>query len=122
MPHSTVIVIINADKETVKKDTDEMKIKHRILIIEADIRLFDTHSLKEKRSIKRQLFDRITKERNISLAETRHHELWQRLAFTIAYVAIDEASAGQAAISLRDFCEDIIEGQGEILSFSEEII
>ncbi|HHU12058.1 MAG TPA: DUF503 domain-containing protein [Clostridiaceae bacterium] len=96
--------------------------KHRILILEWEIHLFTSASLKDKRQIRQRLTDRLKAGYNISIAETAHLDKWQRLGLTVAYVAVDESTAGKMAETLREACETWLDGQGELTSVDREII
>jgi hypothetical protein len=51
------------------------------------------HSLKEKRSVLKSVKDRLHNQFNVSVAETAHHDVWQRAELTIALVATDRRQA-----------------------------
>jgi uncharacterized protein YlxP (DUF503 family) len=51
--------------------------------------------LKEKRSVIKSLKDRLHDRFNISVAETGHHDLWQRAELTACLVATDKKHAEQ---------------------------
>ena len=79
--------------------------KHRILIIEAEIKLFDSHSLKEKRVLRQKLTEKLRRD-NISIAETGNLELWDLISLTISSVAIDQSAAERKSESLENrICE-----------------
>ncbi len=98
--------------------------KHRILIIETEIRLFASGSLKEKRQLRQKIADKLKASHNISVAETRYQELWNMIGLTIAYVALDQSAASQKATTLENSICEILEqdGSGEISYFCSEII
>jgi len=50
-------------------------------------------SLKDKRAIVKSLKDRMHRRFNISVAETAHHDLWQRAELTAAVVGTDRRHA-----------------------------
>ncbi len=97
--------------------------KHRILIIEAEIKLFDSHSLKEKRVIRQKLTEKLRRD-NISIAETGNLELWDLISLTISSVAIDQSAAERKSESLENRICEILEqdGSGELILFTAEII
>ncbi|RPF55952.1 DUF503 domain-containing protein [Aquisalibacillus elongatus] len=49
--------------------------------------MYDVHSLKEKRSILKQLIHQTRKKFNVSITEVEYHDLWQRCAFGVAIVS-----------------------------------
>lgn len=55
-----------------------------------DVRLYDVHSLKEKRNIVKKVASQVTRTHGVSIAEVDYQDLWQRSAFGVA------AAAGQA--------------------------
>ncbi len=55
--------------------------------------IYDVHSLKEKRSIIKQITHQIHKQFNISITEIDYHDLWQRCAFEMATVSVDQVMA-----------------------------
>ncbi len=50
-------------------------------------------SLKDKRRVLKSLKDRLHQQFNVSVAETGHHELWQRAELTCGVVARDRRHA-----------------------------
>ena len=50
-------------------------------------------SLKDKRAIIKSLKDRLHNRFNVSVAETAHHELWQRAELTASVVSTDRRHA-----------------------------
>ncbi|HLS66526.1 MAG TPA: DUF503 domain-containing protein [Pseudogracilibacillus sp.] len=58
-----------------------------IVYAEVECFLYDSHSLKEKRSQIRRLTARIRKDFNVAIAELDFHDLWQRTKFGIVTVA-----------------------------------
>ena len=55
-----------------------------LLVLELEI--FGAQSLKEKRFILRSLLDKLPQQHNVSVAETRHQDLWQRAEIAVATV------------------------------------
>ncbi|NLN98185.1 MAG: DUF503 domain-containing protein [Eubacteriaceae bacterium] len=94
---------------------------HRFLIMELDIRLFTPQSLKEKRSVKNALIDKLKGEFNISIAETLCQDQWQRIGLSLAHVALNERCADRTANLIRKRCDELLEGEGEVLSFLTDI-
>ncbi len=62
-------------------------------IIAWELEVFGCHSLKEKRSVVKSLKDRLHDRFNISVAETGHHDLWQRAELTGCVVANEKKHA-----------------------------
>lgn len=97
---------------------------HKVLIVEVEIRLFASNSLKEKRGVFQRLVDRLKQAHNISIAETGHRDLWNMIGITIAYVGINQTKALQKAHVLENHMDRILDqdGSGEISFFHHEII
>lgn len=55
-----------------------------------DVRLYDVHSLKEKRNIVKKVVSQVARTHGVSVAEVDYQDLWQRSTFGVA------AAAGQA--------------------------
>jgi hypothetical protein len=55
--------------------------------MQVDIRLYDVHSLKEKRSIVKKIMSQILRTHAVSVAEVDHQDLWQRTALGFAAAA-----------------------------------
>ncbi|MGI6071560.1 MAG: DUF503 domain-containing protein [Lachnospiraceae bacterium] len=98
--------------------------KSKILIIETEIRIFNSGSLKDKRRLQRKITDRLKASHNISIAAIGQQDLWNVIGLTIAYVALDQSIALQKAVALENHICRILEqdGNGEISCFSSEII
>jgi uncharacterized protein YlxP (DUF503 family) len=62
-------------------------------VIAWELEVFGCHSLKEKRSVVKSLKDRLHQRFNVSVAETRHQDLWQRAELTAAVVASERRHA-----------------------------
>lgn len=58
-------------------------------VIGWDLEVLGCQSLKEKRRVVKSLKDRLHNRHNISVAETGHHELWQRAELTGCVVGTD---------------------------------
>ena len=56
-------------------------------VIAWELEIFGCHSLKEKRSVIKSVKDRLHDRFNVSVAETGHHDLWQRAELTACVVA-----------------------------------
>ena len=58
-----------------------------ILYAEVECIIYDTHSLKEKRSIIKRLIAKIRKDFNVSISEIDFQDLWQRSKLAIVTVS-----------------------------------
>jgi uncharacterized protein YlxP (DUF503 family) len=66
-----------------------------------ELHLPGAHSLKEKRAVLKSMKDRLHNQFNVSVAETAHHDVWQRAELTVALVATDRRQA-DAVLSAVD--------------------
>jgi len=62
-------------------------------VIAWELEIFGCQSLKEKRSVVKSLKDRLHARFNVSVAETAHHEAWQRAELTACVVSGDRRHA-----------------------------
>lgn len=58
-----------------------------------ELEVLGAQSLKEKRRVVKSLKDRLHGRFNVSVAETAHHDLWQRAELTACVVATEAAHA-----------------------------
>ena len=63
------------------------------------------HSLKEKRRVVKSLKDRLHNRFNVSVAETAHHELWQRAELSCCVVSRDRKHAESILMSASQVVE-----------------
>ena len=68
-----------------------------------DLHLNGCGSLKDKRRVVKSLKDRLHSRLNVSVAETDHHDLWQRTELACCVVARDRRHA-QSVLSAADRC------------------
>ena len=64
-------------------------------VITLELRLDESHSLKDKRHYVKGLKDRLRNKFNVSVAEIDHQELWQRGLVAVVTVSGDQAHAEQ---------------------------
>lgn len=62
-------------------------------VIGWDLEVFGCQSLKDKRAVVKSLKDRLHAKLNVSVAETDHHDLWQRAELTACAVANERRHA-----------------------------
>ena len=60
-------------------------------------------SLKDKRSVVKSLKDRLHNEFNVSVAETGHHDVWQRAEVTTCVVSSERRHAESVVSSVDRF-------------------
>jgi len=76
-----------------------------IVYAEVECILYNSQSLKEKRSVIKRLIAKIRKDFNVSISEIEFQDLWQRTKFAIVTVANELVYAEQiiqAVIKLID--------------------
>lgn len=64
-----------------------------VLYAEVECFMYDTHSLKDKRSVIKKLMAKIRRDFNVSIAEADFQDLWQRTKFAIVTVANEKKQA-----------------------------
>jgi uncharacterized protein len=62
------------------------------LLVEIDLHIPASRSLKDKRSVIRRLQSRLRDDLGVSVAEVDHHDLWQRCTLGIAIATGDETT------------------------------
>ncbi len=72
-------------------------------ILELEIKLFFSDSLKNKRRIIKSLIDRIRNNFNVSVSEIRHQDLWQRAGLGIALLTTEGKFAQSILSKIVDF-------------------
>lgn len=73
-----------------------------------ELQLFGPQSLKEKRRLVKSLKERLRTRFNVSVAETDHHDMWQRAEITACVVATDR----RRAESVLDRADRLVESEG----------
>lgn len=62
-------------------------------VLTLELRLENSHSLKEKRHVVQSLKDRLRNKFNVAVAEIDHQDLWQRAAVAAVTVSSDQVHA-----------------------------
>jgi len=62
-------------------------------VLTLELRLENSHSLKEKRHVVQSLKDRLRSKFNVAVAEIDHQDLWQRASVAAVTVASDAVHA-----------------------------
>lgn len=78
-----------------------------VLTLEAVI--YDTRSLKEKRSVTKSVSDKVKRKFNVSFAETDHQNVWQRVKWVAVTVSGDRQAAERELQALMDFIDSFPE-------------
>jgi uncharacterized protein len=79
-------------------------------VLTLEIRLDDSHSLKDKRHLVQSLKDRLRSKFNVSVAEIDYQDLWQRAAVAAVTVSSDRTHAGKVLQSVEDEAAGILGG------------
>jgi len=59
-------------------------------ILQLELRISESHSLKEKRMVLKGLKDRLHEKFNVSVSEIGHQDAWQRALMGIAAIGTDK--------------------------------
>ncbi len=70
-------------------------------VVTWELHVSGCQSLKDKRRVLKSLKDRLHRQCNVSVAETDHHELWQRAELSASVVAVDRRHA-EAVLASAD--------------------
>ena len=70
-------------------------------VLTLELRLENSHSLKDKRHVVKSLKDRLRHKFNVSVAEIDFQDLWQRAAVAAVTVASDHTHAEQVLQSVE---------------------
>ena len=70
-------------------------------VVSWELHLAGAGSLKDKRSVVKSMKDRLHNEFNVSVAETGHHDTWQRAELTACVVSADRRHA-ESVVSAVD--------------------
>src|SRR5436190_15178998 len=76
-----------------------------LVVLEIHLHFPDGHSLKEKRKELQSLKAQLQRRFGATVAETDHHELWQRSTLTAALVGRDAGPLESAAQQLQRYVE-----------------
>jgi uncharacterized protein len=79
-------------------------------VLTLELRLDDSHSLKDKRHVVQGLKDRLRAKFNVSVAEIDYQDLWQRAAVAAVTVSSDRTHAEKVLRSVEDEAAEILGG------------
>ena len=71
-------------------------------VITMELRLDESHSLKDKRHVVKGLKDRLRHKFNVAVAEIDHQELWQRSVVAAVTVSSDQTNAESVLQSVEN--------------------
>lgn len=77
-------------------------------VLTLELRLENSHSLKEKRHVLQGLKERLRNKFNVSVAEIDHQDLWQRSVIAAVTVSSDQVHAEKILRSVEDEAESIL--------------
>jgi uncharacterized protein YlxP (DUF503 family) len=72
-------------------------------VVSWELHVPEAESLKDKRSVIKSIKDRLHNEFNVSVAETAHHDFWQRAELTACVVATDRRHAESVVTAVDRF-------------------
>lgn len=89
-------------------------------LLQIELNIHNSHSLKEKRMVLKSLKDRLRRQFNISIAETDAQDKWQYASLGIVTISTDSRHANQVLSRTVEFIEairgmDIIKYRVEML-------
>ncbi|QDP40217.1 DUF503 domain-containing protein [Radiobacillus deserti] len=64
-----------------------------IAYAEVECHIYDTQSLKQKRSVLKRIIARLKKDYNIAVSEMDHQDLWQRTVLGLVTISSDRVTA-----------------------------
>ena len=70
-----------------------------------DLRIRESHSLKQKRHVVKALSAALRHRFNVSVSEVDHHDLWQRATIAVAAVSAQEYHLRQVASEIARFVD-----------------
>jgi hypothetical protein len=79
-------------------------------VLTLELRLENSHSLKEKRHVVESLKDRLRHKFNVAVAEIEYQDLWQRAAVAAVTVSPDRAHAERVLQSVEDEAAALLGG------------
>jgi uncharacterized protein YlxP (DUF503 family) len=79
-------------------------------VLTLELRLEDSHSLKDKRHVVESLKDRLRHKFNVAVAEIEYQDLWQRAAVAAVTVSSDRAHAEKVLRSVEDEAAALLGG------------
>ena len=77
-------------------------------VLTLELRLEQSHSLKEKRHVVESLKARLRNKFNVSVAEIDHQDLWQRSAIAAVTVSSDHVHAEKVLRSVEDEASSLL--------------
>lgn len=66
-----------------------------IFYSEIECKMYEGHSLKDKRSIVKRIINKLRQDFNVSVAELDYHDLWQRIKLGVVTISNERSHAEQ---------------------------
>jgi len=76
-------------------------------VLRLELRLPESHSLKEKRSKLRAIKARVQQKFNVSIAECDDHDVWQHAVLGVSQVGTDEPHVDRCLREVVRFIDDL---------------
>ena len=76
-------------------------------VLRLELRLPESHSLKEKRSVIRSIKARVQQKFNVSIAECEEHDLWQLAVLGVSQVGADQPHVDRCLREVVSFIDDL---------------
>jgi uncharacterized protein len=80
-------------------------------VLTLELRLENSHSLKDKRHVVQSLKDRLRAKFNVAVAEIDHQDLWQRAAVAAVTVSSDHVHAEKVLRSVEEEAAAMLGGE-----------
>ena len=80
-------------------------------VLTLELRLENSHSLKDKRHVVESLKTRLRGKFNVAVAEIDYQDLWQRAAVAVVTVSSDHAHAEKVLRSVEDEAASLLGGE-----------
>jgi uncharacterized protein YlxP (DUF503 family) len=80
-------------------------------VLTLELRLQNSHSLKDKRHVVKSLKDRLSHKFNVSIAEIDYQDLWQRAMLAAVTVSSDHVHAERVLRSVEDEAAALLGGE-----------
>jgi uncharacterized protein len=80
-------------------------------VLTLELRLENSHSLKDKRHVVKSLKDRLRHKFNVAVAEIDYQDLWQRAALAAVTVSSDHVHAEQVLRCVEDEAAALLGGE-----------
>lgn len=91
-----------------------------VLAAEIELKLFETRSLKEKRSVIKSIVEKLKKRYSMSVIESGHQELWQKSGIGFSFCSLDQAGCNERLENILEFIE--MNSEAETISVKSEIL